>query len=536
MPPSKLVPCPPRQALLRLQRRLQRRLEQSVRDALGTQSAELTSYEARYQREFRNPRGLVSFDDLALRAASARVILCGDFHSFAQSQRTALRLLRKLAAGPGKLVLAMEMVRRSDQRLLDRYLAGTLDERAFLRAIDYATTWGFDWHHYKPLLDFARTHGLAVQAVNGRDGLSLSERDDCVAETIATAARKLPHHRIYVMMGDLHLAAPHLPRRLRGLLGSQPMLTVFQNNERLYWRLAGQGLEHEAEVIDLGRDRYCVMSGTPWVKVESYLSWLENGEALSSRAVGEGLEEPVDVTDQLLELAETVAGYLGLKGLDLDGFSAYTLDDLSFVAELRQRPALKRLLPHLLQAEVFVLPELDLLYLGRLDVNHLAEAAAEFVHLKASATSLDTDLDGSGRFAARVLRKALAYFGSKLVNPKRRGGLAAAPWPALGAAAETRALAARYARSVLALLGAGELSRSQQRLLDAVSDDDLRLGLAISTRAGRAVGEDLFLAYVRGSMPLGEIRALYQRHHDPRTAWQTLAQVRATVGLVAAER
>jgi uncharacterized iron-regulated protein len=84
----------------------------------------------------------------------------------------------------------MEMFPRPSQKALDDYISGAIDERAFLKRSEYFKRWDVNYHLYKPLLDYARSHQIAVVALNlpreiidkvgktGLDSLSAAEKQE----------------------------------------------------------------------------------------------------------------------------------------------------------------------------------------------------------------------------------------------------------------------------------------------------------------------------------------------------------------------
>ncbi len=80
------------------------------------------------------------------------------------------------------------MFQRPFQSALDDYISGKIDERTFLRRSQYFKRWGFDYHLYRPIVEFCRENGIPVVALNlkkeisrkiarvGIDALDTSER------------------------------------------------------------------------------------------------------------------------------------------------------------------------------------------------------------------------------------------------------------------------------------------------------------------------------------------------------------------------
>jgi uncharacterized iron-regulated protein len=126
-----------------------------------------------------------NFDD-KLRAV--KVIYVGEEHPNPHDHAAEIEVLERAYAADPSVGLGMEMLPHTYQGSLDAYVAGTLDEAGFLKAVDWENTWGYEWGLYKPLLDFCRAHKLPAYALkaprtlahavakNGVDGLSAAEK------------------------------------------------------------------------------------------------------------------------------------------------------------------------------------------------------------------------------------------------------------------------------------------------------------------------------------------------------------------------
>ena len=96
-------------------------------------------------------------------ADNADVVVFGELHGHEVGAAWEMGLLEGLAAGDRPVALAMEFLERDVQPAVDAWLAGEMDDAAFIKAARqgpaYATTHG-------PLLAFAKEHGLPVVAAN----------------------------------------------------------------------------------------------------------------------------------------------------------------------------------------------------------------------------------------------------------------------------------------------------------------------------------------------------------------------------------
>jgi uncharacterized iron-regulated protein len=81
------------------------------------------------------PTGVtVSAEQMFTQAGNARIAYFGETHDNPASHRLELQLLQALAElHPGRQALGLEMFARAQQPVLDRWVAGKLDEKAFLK-------------------------------------------------------------------------------------------------------------------------------------------------------------------------------------------------------------------------------------------------------------------------------------------------------------------------------------------------------------------------------------------------------------------
>jgi len=102
-----------------------------------------------------------------------RVVYVAELHDQASHHAVQLQVLDGLARrSEGPVALGMEMFLTEQQPILDRWSAGELSEADFLEEVQWAQTWGFDFAIYRPLLVYARDHGIRVVGLNVNRSLS----------------------------------------------------------------------------------------------------------------------------------------------------------------------------------------------------------------------------------------------------------------------------------------------------------------------------------------------------------------------------
>ncbi len=112
-----------------------------------------------------------TLEDVVERGVAAGVVLLGETHGNADHHRWQLQTLSALHAWQPDLVIALEMLPRRAQPVLDRWVAGEIDEQTFLQLSEWRELWGFDPGFYLPVLHFARMNRLPLLAVNVDRGL-----------------------------------------------------------------------------------------------------------------------------------------------------------------------------------------------------------------------------------------------------------------------------------------------------------------------------------------------------------------------------
>jgi len=104
--------------------------------------------------------------EVVARSVRARVVLLGEQHETPDHHRWQLQTLAAVHAAHPDLVVGFEAFPRRVQPVLDRWVAGTLDERTFLVDSDWSAVWGYDASLSLPLFHFARLNAVPVRALN----------------------------------------------------------------------------------------------------------------------------------------------------------------------------------------------------------------------------------------------------------------------------------------------------------------------------------------------------------------------------------
>ncbi len=435
-----------RKRLLELQRRIHESLQREADRLLGRTPPAIARYEKECLKDFSAIRGRlkeVEKPELVREIRDADVTFIADFHTFAQAQRTALRLIRDAApAGPSRLTrdrwfIGLEFIASHQQEALDLFQSGKLSLNEFLKAIRYHEEWGFPWSNYSPIFDWAREHGVRLIALNrpkeiawgdpsgirrARDITDLIQRDQWAAGVISdlfaaesAVARSV---KMIVLYGELHVSTNHLPAHLRRISSKhlgKPLktLAIHQNQDSLYWQLAQRGREHHVQAVRLRKDAFCVISSTPWTKLQSLVSWAE-GETIEDLAE-EGSETSADYLSLMRTYSQALAEFLGVHPPSFDSLTVHTIDDADLLS-----PYFSALIRyHVMNNMRLYIPEEEIAYLGVPSHNGASEIAAS--HLFRARTGVKRlEMETPDDFAMTTLEAAFAFLGSLILNPRRK--------------------------------------------------------------------------------------------------------------------
>ena len=411
----------PRAELLTIQKKLYLRNKGLIDNSILVKEPGFEGYEAAYSKYVRDYARVATQEEMIDAVMSSDIIFVGDYHTCNQSQRSFLRILKAVVQQDPDFVIGLELIHKRHQNVVNRYLAGRLTNKTFLEKIGLREHWIFDlWENFRPLFDFSRYHGVAVYGIDAAPyGASIKERDRASADILADIIEKNPNRRMFVFIGDLHIAPPHLPKDLslslkrKGIEKRQ--LILYENSEKIYWRLAEEGLDDQTEVALLKDGNFCRMHTPPIICQQSYLNWLEHEE---------GEIDYADAKASFLELVDRITSFLRIKlSKERDDVEVFTCGDLSFLKRLREsgmftKQEMEVVKRQILSSESYYIAKTRYVYLANLSMNHAAEEAAHFI--KHLCTGEEKPREFTDAFYTNILHEALGFFGSKLINHKRK--------------------------------------------------------------------------------------------------------------------
>lgn len=108
----------------------------------------------------------LSLEDIIEKLLDKKIIYVGEQHDRYEHHLIQLEIIKALKERGYDIVIGMEMFIHKNQKALDDYINGKIDEREFLRQSQYFKTWGFDYVLYRDILNFARDNRIPVIGLN----------------------------------------------------------------------------------------------------------------------------------------------------------------------------------------------------------------------------------------------------------------------------------------------------------------------------------------------------------------------------------
>lgn len=530
---------------LSLQRSLFKHQARQISQQVQGASAHFRAYQRRYERATRRYRRVIALSEVDARIVKADLVYVGDYHTLRMAQQAYLALLQNALKSGRRVVLALEFVETRHQATLDAYVAGKLSEKAFLSRIGHPYRGPFDiWPGFAPIFEVARSRKLEVLAIDRRASgpRSLELRDVAAARPIARASRAADRPLVLTLVGQFHVAPEHLPRKVDALLGAtqRQSLVVYQNAEGVYWSLARGGRVESTRAVAISERELCLVNTSPVVCQRSFLDYVE-AEVGDAPIAGSG------IALTFRHLARDIGRFTGLKvGAAANQVMVLSAGDSDVMERLQKRarfsPAeVRHLEKHVLSLESAWIPRARVVWLASLSLNHVAEEAAHFVRHLCVGDAMERPRPRADAFWARCLEEALGFFGSRLVNPKRRcTQLDEWTWHFESGKGELKRVAA-FTLAIAAALGedlanprlvtgSGVTGRDRgDQLLGAAQKmvplSGVPLLHGVSHALGYLLGDALARAYACKTISAADVRALFRDPFEqPAVAFAALAR------------
>lgn len=434
------------QQLVNLQRSMYDRALMEARENGGSDSESIAGYQKEFEASLPDNFTTVPAKRLMESIDREKIILFGDFHSHKQSQRAFLRVLRMYINRPdhAPVVVALEMFKSDDQKHLDLWLKGHINDQELLDAVNYEQTWGFPWNNYRPILEYCKYQNIQVVGINsikgGKD--TLHTRDAHAAKLINVLAEELPSRKIFCMIGEFHLADRHLPSALAATNFSRTPkspLRIFTNLDKYFFALDPGKIHHRDEYLSLNASTYCIINSPPWIKWHSQSLWEEMRrlgpikyleDAIAPDDVEADLaawedddddlytDETLDLDYHLSHLQKQLVEFFKVS-VPKETFDRFNVVHKNLDEELEHMPDEARVAT-LSQAssEGYAVDYAGkLVYMPEVSINNMSAAAGQMLFGSVSQL-VETYDDADALFVTQCLKFTFGYIANKILNPR----------------------------------------------------------------------------------------------------------------------
>ena len=249
---------------------------EEVKPYWGYSSPAISNYAAGFTENLPDQTHPTSYADLLASAANHQVVLFGDFHAFGNSQETFVKLISDFQKSypDKKIAIGLEMNRASDQKSINDFLSGKINELTFLKQIEYQKHWGFLWDNFKPIFELAKETHAYIFGVNSDESNEndITARDKFTANQIKQYQSKHPEQTIFILIGEYHLAPKHLPQALKQASDEISTLSILCNTDK--YSLAQDHLEYP-QYYSIENYGFCIVNSPSWLKWHSLNLWAE---------------------------------------------------------------------------------------------------------------------------------------------------------------------------------------------------------------------------------------------------------------------
>lgn len=113
-----------------------------------------------------SPGQYITLKQVAKETKEKNVVYFGEVHDSKNIHKAQIQLLKELYQNNKNFSVAMEMVQKDYQPILDKYLSTSMSEEELKTKLNWKETWGYDFKMYKPLFKFAKEKKLDLIALN----------------------------------------------------------------------------------------------------------------------------------------------------------------------------------------------------------------------------------------------------------------------------------------------------------------------------------------------------------------------------------
>jgi len=260
----------------------------------------------------------VSLEKINEKVRDSDLVYVSDFHPLRVAKNGFLSLIEE-NQDSRETVILLEAFRSKQQKQLDSYLRGEIDDCKLKKSIRNNKTGKYSWQGLSFILEYAQERKIPVYGIDVNK--DLWERDQFWAKKHQEVLEKHPNSRLFTLAGELHLAKDHLPNEIEKNCSGMKSTTIYQGLTEVFWEMLEQGIDAHSEAVEINNDTFCLNNCAPLLKALVYERNVDLDEFSGTE---------IDRIYKLM-LSEIIKESLGFNGNGQD-LNSVNIIDLEYIA------------------------------------------------------------------------------------------------------------------------------------------------------------------------------------------------------------
>lgn len=197
------------------------------------------------------PTGVtVTKEEMIEMIADARIVYVGESHDNVDAHRVQLAILKALAQrNPGRITVAVEMLKQSSQDIADQWSSGELGEKDLVRR--WVADWSNDFAYYRDILTYIRDHRIPLLALRAPDTWMAKVKGENAADGDAPE----------VSLPELDVQDPYHRSQIEAIFEKHPGANDFEQfyKVQVLWDESMAARIHEYLISEAGKGRQLVV-------------------------------------------------------------------------------------------------------------------------------------------------------------------------------------------------------------------------------------------------------------------------------------
>ncbi len=289
-------------------------------EELQKNDKEVTNYEEEFAKDiYSYERPATSFE-LFDKLQNANLILFGDFHTLRRSQETFLNIIKKYLKilkteeKNKDFILCLEYL-PPEQKINDKNLNSAVRKELIKMTANIEEG---QIGAYLNIIKFAKRNNIKIVSIDTRRKRKekLSDVDEKIAKNIMEIYKTNKGRRLFIFIGEAHLASSHLPEKINQYseLKNLNKVFIFQNVDKIYFNALKNREIFNAPVSKLNDENfynkifkindsaYSIQNVSLATKYQSLLQFLESLEITTSEKSSQSFEDFINIlVDYLIE-------------------------------------------------------------------------------------------------------------------------------------------------------------------------------------------------------------------------------------------